>query len=199
MTSASRQSDNLWLRILDLPSALQARSYESAADLTIAIKADTMCPHNAAVWCLDASPAGTTCSRVEALPDLTIDVNSLASLYLGGMSASLLAGAGRIRPHRETAVVGGVQRCQDAAVGRFDIRRESSTWASLLIMEAAGRRRGGAARMGHGPGAPRGRDCAVADDRGRARLVRRDVRCGPRFGIVTEYAMSAAAAGPAMI
>ena len=89
--------------------------------------------------------------------------------------------------------------CQDAAVDRFHIRRESSTWASLLIMEAAGRRRGGAARMGHGPAASRGRDCAVTDDRGRARLVRRDVRCGPQFGIVTDYAMSAAAAGPTMI
>ena len=33
-----------------------------------------------------------------------MDVQSLASLYLGGMSASLLAGAGRIRPHREKAV-----------------------------------------------------------------------------------------------
>ena len=33
----TRQSDNLWLRVLDLPRALQARSYESTADLTVAI------------------------------------------------------------------------------------------------------------------------------------------------------------------
>jgi predicted acetyltransferase len=45
----TRQSDNLWLRILDLPRALEARSYESTADLTFAINADTMCPHNAGV------------------------------------------------------------------------------------------------------------------------------------------------------
>jgi hypothetical protein len=100
----TRQSDNLWLRILDLPRALEARSYESTADLTIAIKADTMCPRNAGIWHLDASPAGAMCSRVDAIPDLTMDVQSLASLYLGGMSASLLAGAGRIHPHRENAV-----------------------------------------------------------------------------------------------
>jgi predicted acetyltransferase len=100
----TRQSDNLWLRILDLPSALEARSYDSTADLIIAIEADTMCPHNAGVWRLEASPAGAECSRADAEPDLTMDVQSLASLYLGGMSASLLADAGRIRPHRENAV-----------------------------------------------------------------------------------------------
>jgi predicted acetyltransferase len=100
----TRQSDNLWLRILDLPSALEARRYETAVSLTLAIEADAMCPHNAGVWHLDASPAGATCARVDAVPDLTMDVQSLASLYLGGMSASLLASAGRIRPHRENAV-----------------------------------------------------------------------------------------------
>jgi predicted acetyltransferase len=100
----TRQSDNLWLRILDLPRALEARSYDCAVDLTIAIEADAMCPHNAGVWHLDASPAGATCSRADAPADLTMDVQSLASLYLGGMSASVLAGAGRIRPHRENSV-----------------------------------------------------------------------------------------------
>jgi predicted acetyltransferase len=98
------QSDNLWLRILDLPRALETRSYESAVDLTIAITADAMCPHNIGVWRLCASSAGTTCSRVDTAPDLTMDVQSLASLYLGGMSASVLASAGRIRPLRENAV-----------------------------------------------------------------------------------------------
>jgi len=100
----TRQSDNLWLRILDLPRALATRSYESTVDLTIAITADAMCPHNTGAWRLCTSPDGTTCSRVDAAADLTMDVQSLASLYLGGMSASVLASAGRIRPLRENAV-----------------------------------------------------------------------------------------------
>jgi predicted acetyltransferase len=100
----TRQSDNLWLRILDLPRALEARSYQSTVDLIIAIDADAMCPHNAGVWRLEASPAGATCSRANVEPDMTMDVQSLASLYLGGMSASLLADAGRIRPYRANAV-----------------------------------------------------------------------------------------------
>ncbi|WP_406069414.1 GNAT family N-acetyltransferase [Micromonospora sp. NBC_01638] len=100
----TRQSDNLWLRILDLPTALAARAYESTADLTIAIDADTMCPGNTGVWHLVVTPEGATCSPTNARPDLTMDIQALGSLYLGGMSAAVLAAAGRIRPHRPGAL-----------------------------------------------------------------------------------------------
>lgn len=100
----TRHSDNLWLRILDLPRALEARSYDTTTSLTFAIPTDPMCPRNAGVWRLDASPTGATCVLNTTAPDLTLDIQSLASLYLGGMSAHVLAGAGRIRAHRDTAV-----------------------------------------------------------------------------------------------
>jgi predicted acetyltransferase len=100
----TRQSDNLWLRILDLPRALEARSYDTRTNMTIAIESDPMCPRNVGVWRLVASPTGASCSRVDAAPDVTMDMQSLGSLYLGGMSAHVLAGAGRIHPHRETAL-----------------------------------------------------------------------------------------------
>lgn len=102
----TRQSDNLWLRILDLPGALTARAYGTTAELTFAIESDGMCPHNAGVWRLAVSPEGATCTRTDRRPDLTMDIPSLSSLYLGGMSAAVLAGAGRIRPHRSGAVTG---------------------------------------------------------------------------------------------
>lgn len=100
----TRQSDNLWLRILDLPSALTARAYETTAELTIAIDADSMCPRNIGVWRLAVSPEGATCSPTKTRPDLTMDIRALGSLYLGGMSAAVLAAAGRIRPHRAGAL-----------------------------------------------------------------------------------------------
>jgi predicted acetyltransferase len=101
----TRQSDNLWIRVLDLRAALQARVYECDAELTIAIEQDRMCPHNVGVWRVDVAPNGAACSRVDgAAPDLSMDIQSLGSLYLGGMSASVLAAAGRIRPHRPGAV-----------------------------------------------------------------------------------------------
>lgn len=100
----TRQSDNLWLRILDLPGALTARAYDRAADLTFTIDDDSMCPRNAGTWRLVVSPEGATCIRSRSAPDLTVDVPALSSLYLGGLSAAVLAGAGRIRVHRPGAV-----------------------------------------------------------------------------------------------
>jgi predicted acetyltransferase len=100
----TRQSDNLWIRILDVRRALEARNYDTPASLVIAIEADPICPHNVGGWRLEASPNGATCQRVDIEPDLTMDVQSLGSLYLGGMSAAVLAGAGRIRPHKPSAL-----------------------------------------------------------------------------------------------
>jgi predicted acetyltransferase len=100
----TRQSDNLWVRILDVPTALEARSYDVADGITLAIDADAMCPANTGTWQLDASPDGATCTRTNAQPDATLDIQALSSLYLGGASAALLASAGRIHPHRPESV-----------------------------------------------------------------------------------------------
>jgi predicted acetyltransferase len=100
----TRQSDNLWLRILDLPRALEGRAYDVETRLTISVESDSMCPHNAGTWRLDAAPGGATCTRVDATPDLALDIQSLGSLHLGGMSAHVLAAAGRIRAYRVGAL-----------------------------------------------------------------------------------------------
>lgn len=100
----TRQSDNLWLRILDVPAALTARAYDTTTELTFAIEADEMCPGNVGVWRLVVSGEGSTCTRGEGRPDLTMDIRALGSLYLGGLSAAVLAGAGYIRAHRPDAV-----------------------------------------------------------------------------------------------
>lgn len=100
----TRQSDNLWLRLLDVPRAMQARSYAADVILVVEVDRDPMCPHNVGRWKLDASPTGATCTRVDGPPDLTTDVQVLSSLYLGGASASTLAAAGRIQVHKEHAL-----------------------------------------------------------------------------------------------
>ena len=61
-------------------------------------------PGNAGIWRLEGSPTGTTCGPVTTPPGLTLGIQSLGSLHLGGVSAHLLAIAGWIRVHRETAV-----------------------------------------------------------------------------------------------
>ena len=93
----TRQSDSLWIRLLDVPAALEARTYDAGGTIVLGIESDPMCPSNEGSWRLDGGPDGAVCTRVTAAPDLVIDLRALGSLYLGGMSAALLASAGLIR------------------------------------------------------------------------------------------------------
>ena len=54
---------------------------------------------------LDGGPDGAVCTRVTAAPDLVIDLQALGSLYLGGMSAALLASAGLIRGNSDSVAL----------------------------------------------------------------------------------------------
>ena len=105
----TRQSDNLWARLLDVPAALTRRSYDIPGELTFTIDSDRMCPANNRTWHLRAEGASVTCVPTSEAADLTITVQALSSLYFGGMSAHDLAYAGRITPHT-TAALGHLSR-----------------------------------------------------------------------------------------
>ncbi|MBG6191685.1 putative acetyltransferase [Arthrobacter sp. CAN_A212] len=100
----TRQADNLWMRLLDVPSALETRTYAGPEAITFAVETDEMVPRNVGVWRLEADAVGASCVRTDTTPDLAIDIQALGALYLGGMSAHLLAAAGRIRPESPTSV-----------------------------------------------------------------------------------------------
>jgi predicted acetyltransferase len=100
----TRQSDNLWARLLDVPSALAQRTYDTSGDLTFSIAEDRMCPANAGTWRLEAKGSTVKCDRTDERPDLTITIQALSSLYLGGMSATDLAFAGHVTPHGSDAI-----------------------------------------------------------------------------------------------
>ncbi|MFC7620300.1 GNAT family N-acetyltransferase [Microlunatus sp. GCM10028923] len=93
----TRQSDSLWLRLLDVPAALEARTYDVPDRIVIGIEADPMRPDNVGRWQLSADPDGASCTRVAATPDVVLELSALGSLYLGGRSAADLAYAGRIK------------------------------------------------------------------------------------------------------
>jgi predicted acetyltransferase len=96
----TRQSDSLWLRLLDVPGALSARRYDVPGTLVLGIESDPMYPENAGSWLLAGGPDGADCTQTTTAPDLVLDLSALGSLYLGGASAALLAAAGRIRGDR---------------------------------------------------------------------------------------------------
>lgn len=92
----TRSSDNLWLRLLDVGAALEARSYDAAGRLVIAVD-EPVCPWNTGRWQLETDLDGARCRRAAtADADLAMGVDVGASLYLGGVTPAVLADAGRI-------------------------------------------------------------------------------------------------------
>ncbi len=88
--------DELWLRILDVPAALAARSYTAAARVVLDVT-DRFRPEDAGRVELDATPEGATCRRTSATADVGLDIADLAILYLGAATATELAVSGRLR------------------------------------------------------------------------------------------------------
>ncbi|WP_276607241.1 sterol carrier protein domain-containing protein [Streptomyces sp. A0958] len=100
----TRQTDNLWARLLDVPRALTQRSYQTSGELRFTISDDQMCPANNRTWHLKADRSIATCVPTGETADLTITISALSSLYFGGMSARHLAYAGHITPHTDGAI-----------------------------------------------------------------------------------------------
>ncbi|PBC62952.1 GNAT family N-acetyltransferase [Streptomyces sp. Tue6028] len=95
------QSDWLWVRVLDVVRALEARTYAGSGTLVLEVTdRDGL---SAGRYALDAGPDGASCAPTTRAADLTLDVGELAALWLGDESAVRLAALGRVREEREGA------------------------------------------------------------------------------------------------
>ena len=92
------QVDWLWVRILDVVRALEARTYDGEGALVLEI----VDPAGLAGgrYRLEVSPVGASCTATTASADLTLDVRELASLWLGDESMARLVALGRVREER---------------------------------------------------------------------------------------------------
>jgi predicted acetyltransferase len=95
------QADWLWVRILDVVRALEARTYAGTGTLVLEVTDRDGLP--AGRYRLDAEPAGAVCVATTQGAELTLDVGDLAALWLGDESAVRLAALGRVREEREGA------------------------------------------------------------------------------------------------
>ncbi|MDT0490796.1 GNAT family N-acetyltransferase [Streptomyces griseus] len=86
-------TDWLWLRMLDVERALEARAYEREASLVLDVR-DASGPA-AGRFLLDASPDGARCTPTTRSADLVLGAAELAALYLGDESARRLVDLGR--------------------------------------------------------------------------------------------------------
>lgn len=94
-------SDGLWVRLVDVASALAQRHYACPVDVVIEV-ADQLCPQNAGRWRLaaetGATPAGfrATCEPTTAPADVVLPVLALGAAYLGGTGLGAMAKAGLV-------------------------------------------------------------------------------------------------------
>ncbi|MFJ4473085.1 GNAT family N-acetyltransferase [Streptomyces sp. NPDC089424] len=95
------QGDWLWLRILDVVRALEARTYEGSGELVLEIV--DAAGFSGGRYRLEASEQGASCAPSDRSADLTLDVADLAALWLGDESAVRLAALGRVREERAGA------------------------------------------------------------------------------------------------
>jgi len=95
--------DGLWLRIIDVHSALKQRYYSKNDALVLEIK-DELCPWNQASFRLEGSTEGATCYLSSESPDLTLPISALASTFLGAVTFSTLAQAGLIQEGKSGAL-----------------------------------------------------------------------------------------------
>ncbi len=91
--------DGLWLRLLDVPAALSARTYAGSGTLVLDIT-DALIDSNAGRWQLTVDDGQGSVSRTTAEPDLELDIATLAAAYLGAFRLGDLALAGRVRECR---------------------------------------------------------------------------------------------------
>ena len=87
--------DALWLRVLDVPGALAARSYAVDGSVTIGVK-DDLYPDNDGTYKVISDGGESHCERVADDPDLHMDVASLGAIYLGGRRLGTMARAGHV-------------------------------------------------------------------------------------------------------
>lgn len=88
--------DAMWVRIIDVPRALEARPYSAAGALTLRVH-DNLAPWNDGVWRFETDGEQTRVTPAEGgAADLDLSINALASLLTGFRSATRIARAGML-------------------------------------------------------------------------------------------------------
>jgi predicted acetyltransferase len=98
-----RWSLNVWVRVVDLPTALALRRYAAPVDTVLEFE-DPLLPDNTGRWRLSGDPSGAVCERTSEPAEITVSVSALGAAYLGGTALTSLAPLGRVVEHRAGAL-----------------------------------------------------------------------------------------------
>ena len=95
--------DAMWIRLLDVPRALEGRTYPAEGSLVLEV-VDGEATGGRTRLLLDATLDGATCRATDRSADLTIDVSALSAAYLGGPRLSDVVIATGFDEHRAGAL-----------------------------------------------------------------------------------------------
>jgi predicted acetyltransferase len=96
-------TDGIWLRLIDAPAALAARSYAAEDEIVLDV-VDERCPWNHGARLLSASSGDATFEATDRPADVRLAATGLGSAYLGGITFEQLRRTGRIDELRPGAV-----------------------------------------------------------------------------------------------
>jgi len=89
-----RVSDGMWVRIVDVPAALEARGYVGDGSIVLDVT-DEFMPAFGGRWRLTVKDGRGSVEPTTDAPDLEMEVHDLGAVYLGGFSFDSLGRAGR--------------------------------------------------------------------------------------------------------
>lgn len=96
--------DALFLRILDVGRALEARTYVHDLECVLQVR-DPLLGDNDGIWVLTVKEGVAVCVRDSSVsPKVELPIDALSAAFLGGITFSSLAGAGRLRVHDDSAL-----------------------------------------------------------------------------------------------
>ena len=95
--------DALWVRLVDARAALSGRRYMQSDQLVLEVH-DSFCPWNEGRYELEGGPHGAECRPSTANPNLALSAADLAAAYLGAVSFTTLARAGRVEERTSDAL-----------------------------------------------------------------------------------------------
>jgi len=88
-----RTRDGLWIRLVDVETALNERVYSVDGSLKIKVE-DDFCPWNTGTYLIESTDSVSHCERVDGEPDIVTSSAALASCYLGANDFHTLANSG---------------------------------------------------------------------------------------------------------
>jgi predicted acetyltransferase len=97
------ERDMLWLRFIDVPRCLEARTYADDGGVTLGV-VDDFRSSAGGTFRLEVDAGRATCAPTDGEPEVVLDTADLAAIYLGDETFARLRGAGLVAERADGAV-----------------------------------------------------------------------------------------------